>query len=105
MNYNVKGISAGGTSNTTELVAPSISSDVSVVNISNVHSTNDATVTLFLQDDPSSETTKTYNIIHEVVIPKGTSLLLDNKNVLSVPLSFGLYIEVGASDTVDVILG
>ena len=105
MNYNVKGVSVvGGTSNTTELIAPSVSSSVSAVNISNVHSTTDATVTLFIQDDPSDGTTRTYKIINEVAIPAGSSLLLDNKSVLNIPFDFGLYVTVGSSDTIDIII-
>ena len=70
----------------------------------NVHDTADATVTLFMQDDPTSGTTNTYNIIHTVAIPADSSLVLDNDIILNFPDQYGLYITVAASDTVDVIL-
>ena len=44
--YNVKGISAGGVSNTTELVSPDGPISVSTLNVANVHASADATVTL-----------------------------------------------------------
>ncbi len=102
--YNVKGISAGGTSNTTELIAPSGDISVSALNVANVHASADATVTLFIQNDPESGTTNTYNIIKEVSIPAKTSLLFDNEEIFKYKIDFGLYIEVAASDTVDVII-
>jgi len=102
--YNVKGISAGGTSNTTELTAPGSESSISTLNIANVHASANATITLFIQNDPESGATNTYNIIKEVSIPAKTSLLLDDKNIFKYKIDFGLYIEVAASDTVDVII-
>ena len=102
--YNVKGISAGGVSNTTELVSPDGPISVSTLNVANVHASADATVTLFIQNDPESGTTNTYNIIKEVSIPAKTSLLFDNKEMFNYRGDYGLYIEVAASDTVDVMI-
>ena len=101
--YNVKGKSVtGGTSNITEIIAPTDQYRLSSFVMCNVHASNDATVTLFIQNDPSSGVTNTYNIIKEIAIPAKSSLLLDNPGMLRVPTNYGLYIEVGASDTVDV---
>jgi len=93
----------GSTGVDVELIAPG--SDVNAIKsivLSNVRASNDATVTLFIQNDPSSGVTNTYNIIKEIAIPAKSSLLLDNPGMLRVPTNYGLYIEVGASDTVDV---
>jgi hypothetical protein len=102
--YNAKGIGAGGTSNTVELLAPSSSIRVSAVNIANTHASNSATITLFVQNDPSSGTTSTYKILENISVPAKTSLLLDNEHILTHAFQFGLYIEIGTSDTLDVIV-
>ena len=90
---------------TVELLKPSSNySPVNNILLTNVHATADATVTLFIQDDPESGSTRTYNIIHTVAIPADTSLVLDNDKMFKFDQDFGLYITVGSSDTVDVII-
>tara|TARA_R110000824_G_scaffold39217_1_gene118836 strand:- start:96 stop:410 length:315 start_codon:yes stop_codon:yes gene_type:complete len=98
--YNV----TGSTSVTVELIAPGVDNSIKSVLLTNVHATADATVTLFIQDDPVSGTTRTYNIIHTIAIPADSSLFLDNSSVFLFGVEFGLYITVGSSDTVDVIV-
>ena len=98
--YNI----TGSTGVTVELIKPNVGSDIKSILLTNVHDTADATVTLFIQDDPVSGTTNTYNIIHTVAKPADTSLLLDNSSMLSHNDKFGLYITVGSSDTVDVLI-
>ena len=90
---------------TVELIAPDeeVGSIKSIL-LTNIHASNDATVKLFIQDDPLSGTTSTYNILTNLDIPFELSLLLDNPSMLRFPVDFGLYITVGASDTVDVII-
>jgi len=87
-----------------ELVAPRADNNIKSVLLTNVHDTADATVTLFIQDDPISGTTRTYNIIHTIAVPADSSLFLDNPNMFRFGREFGLYITVGSSDTVDVIV-
>ena len=98
--YNV----TGSTGVTVELVAPNTANNIQSVLLTNVHATADATVTLFIQDDPASGTTRTYNIIHTIAIPADSSLFLDNPSMFIFGEEFGLYITVGSSDTVDVIV-
>ena len=98
--YNI----TGSTGVTVELIAPSADNNIKSVLLTNVHATADATVTLFIQDDPLSGTTSTYNIIHTIAIPADSSLFLDNPNMFKFGREFGLYITVGSSDTVDVIV-
>ena len=100
----------GATGVDVELIAPgSKGNNLSSVMLTNVHATADATVTLFIQDNPTASASSTFNIIHTIAIPADSSLLLDNSSVLSFDnsssTSFGLYITVGSSDTVDVLLG
>ena len=98
--YNI----TGSTGVTVELIAPNAANNIKSVLLTNVHATADATVTLFIQDDPASGTTRTYNLIHTIAIPADSSLFLDNPSMFVFGEEFGLYITVGSSDTVDVII-
>ena len=98
--YNI----TGSTGVTVELISPTENVRVNRILLVNVHDTADATVTLFIQDDPPSGTTNTYNIIHTVAIPADTSLFLNNPSMFEFDEEFGLYITVGDNDTVDVII-
>ena len=100
--YNIKGSSVTGGQATTELVAPDTDYSVKSVLLVNVHDSADATVTLFIQDDPTSGTTSTYEITHGVAIPSGVSLVLDGATMFRFPNQYGLYITVAANDIVDV---
>lgn len=103
--YNIKGASVSGGKVTTELLAPSANNpNVKSILLTNVHATADATVTLFIQDDPASGTTSTFNILSTVAIPSDTALLLDESSIFTYGNKFGLYITVGANDTVDVMI-
>ena len=94
----------GSTGITVELIAPNADVSIKSILLTNVHASNDATVTLFIQDDPTSGTTSTYNILSTVAIPSDTALLLDNSSIFRFDDFYGLYITVGSSDTVDVII-
>ena len=98
--YNI----TGSTGVTVELIAPNAANNIKSVLLTNVHATADATITLFIQDDPVSGATRTYNIIHTIAIPADSSLLLDNPSIFIFGEEFGLYVTVGSSDTVDVIV-
>lgn len=103
--YNIKGSSVTGGVATTELLAPTAKNpNVKSILLTNVHATADATVTLFIQDDPVRGATSTFNILSTVAIPSDTALLLDESSIFSYGNKFGLYISVLASDTVDVML-
>ena len=89
-----------------ELVPPDepLKKPISSITITNTHATADATVTLFIHSDALG---KTYHILHTVAVPADTSLLLDNSSVLSFDNSsdgYGLYLKVGSSDTLDVMI-
>ena len=76
--------------------------------ITNTHATADATVSLFIQNDPAAAAASTFRILSTVAIPSDSTLILDNPSVLSfnnsTPTSFGLYLTVGSSDTLDVMI-
>ena len=96
----------GSTGVTTELVKPGANvSSIKSIMITNTHSTSEATVTLFLQFNPTSTAPTTFNILSTVSIPAHVSLLLDDKSLLSFNNSkYGLYLTVGSSDTLDVLI-
>jgi len=99
--YNI----TGSTGVTTELISPDEdNANIKSILLTNVHATADATVTLFVQDDPESGITSTYNLIHTIAIPADSSLILDNPFMFRFDDFYGLYITVGSSDTVDVII-
>ena len=99
--YNI----TGSTGVTVELISPTEdNSNIKSILLTNVHATADATVTLFIQDDPINGTTSTYKLINKIVIPAGASLLLDEPSMFRFGEKYGLYIQVSASDTVDVII-
>ena len=100
--YNVKGSSVSGGQVTTELVAPDTDYNVKSVLLVNIHDSADARVSLFVQNDPISGTTNTYELTHAVVIPSGVSLALDGATMFRFPSQYGLYITVGSNDIVDV---
>tara|TARA_R110002167_G_scaffold140356_2_gene328130 strand:- start:156 stop:470 length:315 start_codon:yes stop_codon:yes gene_type:complete len=99
--YNI----TGSTGITVELIAPTTDNgNIKSILLTNVHASADATITLFIEDDPASGTTRTYNIIHTIAVPADSSLLLDDSSMFRFDDEFGLYITVGSSDTVDVII-
>jgi len=98
--YNVVGSAA----TTVELLAPDSLNKIKSLMLTNVHASNDATATVFIQKITTAGVTEVYNFIHTINIPAHTSLLLDDSSLFRFPAKFGLYITVGSSDTVDVII-
>jgi len=98
--YNI----TGSTGVTVELIAPDDVNNVKSILLTNVHATADATITLFIQDDPESGATSTYNFLSTVAIPSDTALFLDDPTMFRFDELYGLYITVGSSDTVDVMI-
>ena len=99
--YNI----TGSTGVTVELVAPaSANIIIKSVLLTNIHNTDTATVSLFVQDDPISGTTSTYKLINKILIPAASSLLLDESSIFRFSEKYGLYIQVAASDTIDVMI-
>jgi len=98
----------GSTGVDIELIAPGENvGAIRSIMITNTHATADATVSLFIQDDPTAAAASTFHIISTIAIPSDTSLLLDNSTVLSFDNSsngYGLYLTVGSSDTLDVMI-
>ena len=90
-----------------ELIAPGENVEkIRSIMIANTHATADATVSLFIQNDPTGAATSTFYILSTVAVPSDTSLLLDNSSVLSFDNSsngYGLYLTVGAVDGTNIL--
>ena len=88
-----------------ELLAPGDgASGIKSIMMTNTHATADATVSLLLQKDAAATG---FYIISTIAIPSDTALLLDDKALLSFDnsaLGFGLYLTVGSSDTIDILI-
>jgi predicted secreted protein len=89
-----------------ELIAPeSGAGSIQSILITNTDATADATVTLFIEDDPTAVAASIFKILSTVAIPADTSLLLDNSSMISFDNNtYGLYMTVGSSDTLDVMI-
>lgn len=98
----------GSTGVNVELIAPGENiGTINSITIANTHATADATVSLFIQDNPVAAASSVFYIFSTVAIPSDTSLILDNASILSFDNSssgYGLYVTVGSSDTLDVII-
>tara|TARA_R110000772_G_C13279152_1_gene436927 strand:+ start:1519 stop:1839 length:321 start_codon:yes stop_codon:yes gene_type:complete len=94
----------GSTGVTTELMAPLSNSSIKSMLLANIHASANATVTIFIEDQPATGTSNRFNIITAITIPTGSSLVLEEVDIPSIPSKFGVYITVAASDTVDVIV-
>tara|TARA_R110000765_G_scaffold274345_1_gene372940 strand:- start:702 stop:1034 length:333 start_codon:yes stop_codon:yes gene_type:complete len=98
----------GATARDNELVAIGdiIRKSIKAIQITNVDASASATVSLYLYKDSTDTTAdETIYILHDVVMPYATSLLLDNPSILGFDNSnYGLHMDVGASDEIDVIL-
>jgi len=82
-------------------------SDIISILITNTQGTNDASVSLFIQDQPTAAASSTYYILSTIAIPADTSLLLNESSILQFDNSingYGLYMTVGGSDTLDVMI-
>jgi hypothetical protein len=98
----------GSTGVNIELIAvgEGISSIKSII-IANTHATADATVSMYIQNEPTAAAASTFYMFKTVAIPSDTSLLLDSISMLSFDNStvgYGLYLTVGSSDTLDIMI-
>ena len=95
----------GSTGVTVELFAPFAQvNNIKSMLITNIHASNDATVTVFIEDQPASGASNTFNIIHTIAIPADSSLVLEGADIPTIPSSFGMYVTVESSDTVDILI-
>ena len=90
---------------TVELLAPLAQvNNIKSMLLTNIHASSDATVTVFIEDQPASGASNTFNIIHTIAIPVDSSLVLEGADIPAIPNNFGTYVTVGASDTVDILI-
>jgi len=96
----------GSTGVDVELIAPNSGvSDIKSILITNTHASAAATVTLFIEDDPTAAAASIYKILSLYVIARNDYLLLDNKSMINFDNNtYGLYVTVGSSDTLDIMI-
>tara|TARA_Y100001972_G_scaffold25473_1_gene30998 strand:- start:691 stop:1014 length:324 start_codon:yes stop_codon:yes gene_type:complete len=96
---------SGSTAVTNRLIQRgSNANNIQSILITNTHGTNASTITLFLQDSTGT-IVKNFNILSTINLPADTALLLDDKPLLSFDNNvYDLFITVGSSDTVDVLI-
>ena len=98
----------GSTGVDVQLIAPGDNN----LGISSIYITNKnqagtpATVSLFIQDQPAAGTaTSKFTLLHEIQMVGGTSLLLDDKSLLSYDgIRYGLYTTVATDANVDIFI-
>ena len=101
LHYNI----VGSSSVTTQLIAPnSEKGNIKSILITNIHNSANATVTLFIQDSPSGGSTSTYELLGSITIPFNAPLLLNEPSIFRFDNKYGVYITVGSSDTLDVLI-
>jgi len=90
----------GSVAKTIELLPPgSRVGSINSITITNTALTQEATVSLYIQDDPSGASKSTFYLLKGVRIPAGVSLLLDSPSMLNFdPLEYGLYGRVNDTD-------
>ena len=98
----------GATARDNELVAIGdiLKKSIKAIQITNIDASAAGTVSLYLyKDSTDTAEDETIYILHDVEIPYATSLLLDNPSILGFDNSnYGLHMDVGASDEIDVII-
>jgi len=102
--HNILGVTARDN----ELVAigDTLKKSIKAIQITNVDVSAAGTVSLYLyKDSTDTAEDETIYILHDVEIPHATSLLLDNPSILGFDnFNYGLHMEVGANDEIDIIL-
>ena len=98
----------GATARDNELVAIGdiLRKGIKAIQITNVDASASATIGLYLyKGSTDAKTDQVIYILHDVVMPYTTSLLLDNPSILKFDnSSYSLYLQVGANDEIDVII-
>ena len=93
----------GSTAVTTELVAPGSSYNISRIQITNVKTSGTGTISLFLQNAPTSAAASTFTFVYKKVIQNGDYLTLINE-IPGINSSYGLYATIDSSDEIDIFL-
>ena len=94
----------GSTSVTVEVIAPNEPNNIQSILLTNTHDTADATVTLFIEYDTGDTTRQRLRLLNTVAIPADSSLFLDNPSMFLFGEEYGLYLTVGSSDGVHVLV-
>ena len=99
----------GGTTRENELIGirDLKSSSVKSIHLNNIHTSSAASINLYIYKPSTDSTTEeTYYLLYNYALAAKTFLVLDDKHALGFDNNkYSMFIEVGASDTVDVLIG
>lgn len=99
---------SGAVAQDTELIALNDLSNKTVksIYISNTSASTAATASIYVfKDSTNTSVSETYYLIKNMAVPVGVSLVLDDSSLLGFNNSiFSLYITVGSSDFLDVVI-
>lgn len=101
--FNLTGPGIVGGKDTYELTAPGAVNNIKSITIAPAGSLNVA-FTLFIEDDPISGTSRRITMLNNIVIPYKGGLILNDASIFDVGDEFGLYIKVGTTDSIDLII-
>ena len=100
---NLTGAGVVGGQDTHELIAPGEANNISSITVSPSASA-DITFTLFIEDDPISGTSRRITMLNSITVPYRSGLILNDASMFSFGEEFGLYIKVGDTSTVYLII-
>jgi hypothetical protein len=100
----------GGTTREVELIGVndlSLKTTIKSIHLNNIHTSSAAAIDLYLyKGSTDSASDETYYILREYALAAKTYLILDNLYILNFDnTKYSLFISVGGSDTVDVLIG
>ena len=101
--FNLTGPGVIGGKDTHELIAPGATNNVKSITISPSGSL-DSTFSLFLEDNPISGTSRKITMLNSIKVPYGSALILNETSMFNFGEEFGLYVKVGTSDSIDLII-
>ena len=101
--FNLIGPGVVNGKDTYELIAPGEVNNITSITISPAASL-DVTFTLFIEDDPISGTSRRITMLNSIAIPYRGGLILNETSMFNFGEEFGLYIKVGNTDSIDLII-
>jgi len=101
--FNLTGPGIAGGKDTHELIAPGAANNITSITISPAGSL-DVSFKLFIEDDPISGTSRKIIMLNDISVPYRSTLILNEASMFSFGEEFGLYIKVGSTDSIDLII-
>ena len=101
--FNLLGPGIVGGKDTYELIAPGAANNITSITIT-PGGDDPVIFKLFIEDDPISGTSRRISILNNISVPYGSGLILNETSMFGFGEEFGLYIKVGNTDSIDLII-